>query len=362
MFGRRGTRWVRAAVAVFAGGAMALGVSDPASAEAPSSAQGPAIGIPSRVDGTSVKLVLNGKHSRQSAIQLTVGAVKVPAFCIDFHAGILRYKPYAEGSWAESQVKNLGKVLWVLTHGYPNGDPAALIKAAGVPMPEGLAPTRRDLLLYFGTQTAVWHFSDGVELGGYVAGKGLLEEPQYQVVKKIRDYLVANATDQPEPERVLAITAATATSGTLGKKVGPFTVSGPAGAITLRADGGRAVDADGKALTKTANGGRFWVTRESAGSVAVSASGSGSVSFGRVFLYQGGRALSQKLVLGGSLGENVTAKATADFTASAGAGAGAGLPVTGARTGVVVAAGLALLVAGAVTVRVVRRRRVRFTA
>jgi hypothetical protein len=96
--------------------------------------------------------------------------------------------------------------------------------------------------------------------------------------------------------------------------------------------------------------------------VAVSASGSGSVSFGRVFLYQGGRALSQKLVLGGSLGENVTAKATADFTASAGAGAGAGLPVTGARTGVVVAAGLALLVAGAVTVRVVRRRRVRFTA
>jgi TQXA domain-containing protein/LPXTG-motif cell wall-anchored protein len=359
MFGRRGTRWARAAVAVFAGAAMTLGVSEPASAESLPSAQGSAIGVPSRVDGASVRLMLNGKASKQTVIQLTVGAVTVPAFCIDFHAGILRYKPYVEGSWAESQVKNLGKVLWVLTRGYPNGDPTALVKAAGVQLPAGLAPARRDLLLYFGTQTAVWHFSDGVELGGYVAGKGLLEEPQYQVIKKIRDYLVAHATDQPEPERLLAITPPAATSAMVGKRVGPFTVSGPAGAITVRANGGTPVDADGAALAKTTNGGRFWLTRDSAGSVSVSAAGSGSVSFGRVFLYQGGRALSQKLVLGGSFGENLTAKATADFTGLA--GAGAGLPVTGAPTGVAVAAGLALLVAGAVTVLAVRRRRVRFT-
>lgn len=337
---------------MFAGAALALGAAGPAAAE------GPATGVPTHAKLSTVKLVLDGKPSQQAAIELTVGGKTVSAYCIDFHTKIALNERYSEGTWDESQVKNLGKVLWVLTHGYPNADAAKLVEAAGAKVPGGVDKDKLATLLYFGTQTAVWHFSDGLKLGDYVEGEHLLAKPLYDVVMKVRAYLVQNATDQLEPKPTLTITPANGKSVPAGEKLGPYTVAGPAGAITLSVTGGKAVDADGKLLTKTTNGGRFWLTGDGAGAVTVTAKGSGSVSFGRVFLYQG-KMPAQKLILGGSLGETVTARATGDFTAP---GAGGGLPVTGAATGVAVAAGLVLLAAGAVTVLVVRRRRLRFTA
>lgn len=356
LLGQRGMRWARAAVAAFAGAAVALGTAGTASAE------GPAVGVPTAEGGTGVKLMLDGKVSQQAPINFSIGDDKVPAYCIDFHTKIAYGAKYAEGDWDKSQVKNLGKVLWVLTHGYPNGDSTKLLAAAGVERPKGVDDKRLAVLLYFGTQTAVWHFSDGLELGAYTDGKGLLAQPQYEVVSKVREYLVANATDQPEPKPTLTITAAKGTAGKAGEKIGPFTVTGPAGAITLSVEGGKAVDADGDEVTETANGGRFWLTRQSAGEVKVTAKGSGTVSFGRVFLYQGDDKAAQKLILGGSVGEKVAANTAAEFTEAAAPGAGGSLPLTGASTGAAVAAGLVLLAAGAVTVVVVRRRRVRFTA
>ncbi|MGC5049960.1 thioester domain-containing protein [Micromonospora sp. DT48] len=394
MIGQRGRRWARIALAAVTGGALALGVAAPAAAEAP------ATGVAKSVSGSSVKLLLNGKAKQASALAIEIKGKRVPAFCIDYHTNVAIDGTYQEGTWDESQVKNLAKVQWVLTHGHPNADPDALLAAAGATVPDGTSEKDRGNLLYFGTQTAVWHFSDGIVLGDWVAGRDLVSKEKYDVIKKVHDYLIANATDEPEPRAELSIDPATATA-TVGEKAGPFTVKGPAGEITLAVAGGTAVDAEGAPVTTIGNGGQFWLTAEGTGEVRVTASAADSVSFGRVFLYTGTKA-AQKLILGGSTGATVTAEASADFTAAPSpqpsspetstpqpspsspadspspsapeespsnpapstspASNDGGLPLTGAPIVTAIGVGLVLLLAGAVTVLVLRRRRVHFTA
>ncbi|MFC8301062.1 Cys-Gln thioester bond-forming surface protein [Micromonospora orduensis] len=382
MFGQRGRRWARVALAAVAGGALAFGVAGAASAA-------PATGVAKAVEGTEVTLKLDGKQRTTSALALKIDGKLVPAFCIDYRTAVKLDGKYEEGTWDESQVKNLGKVQWVLTHGYPNADSTALLGAAGVDTKIG--KKRLETLLYFGTQTAVWHFSDGIELGAWE--KGLLARDQYEVITKVRDYLVKNATDQPEPRAELSVDPANATA-TVGAKAGPFTVKGPAGAITVAATGGAAVDAEGKPVTTITNGGKFWLTAEGAGTVNVTLTAQDSVSFGRVFLFTGTKK-AQKLILGGSTGATVTAKAAASFTvapssptptptvsasptpsdtptataspvspapSTSPASGGGALPLTGSPIAAAATAGVLLLAAGAVTVLMVRRRKVRFTA
>ncbi|WP_091290173.1 thioester domain-containing protein [Micromonospora halophytica] len=388
MFGQRGRRWAGIATAFVAGGAMVLGTAAPAAAEAP------VTGVARAVEGTGVVLKLDDRKHSTSALALQMKDGTVPVFCIDFHTPVARDGEYTEGSWDESKVKNLGKVQWVLTHGYPNAERAELLAKAGATLPGGLSQKRRDTLLYFGTQTAVWHFSDGIELGDWQSG--LTKATEYEVIKKIHDYLITNATDQPEPKAELTVDPATATANA-GDKAGPFTVKGPAGDITLKVTGGTAVDAEGRPVTTTTNGGQFWLTAADAGKVTVTVSAQDSVSFGRVFLFSGGKDTKQKLILGGSAGTTVSAEAGASFAAAptspspsettpspsastpaespspsapaespapstSPAGNGGDLPLTGSPIAAAAAAGVLLLAVGAVTVLVVRRRKVRFTA
>ncbi|GAB3858253.1 hypothetical protein GCM10029963_57670 [Micromonospora andamanensis] len=226
MINQRGRRWARIALAAVTGGALAL------AAAAPAAAEDPATGVAKAVPGSSVKLLLDGKVKRTSALAIEIDGKRVPAFCIDYHTNVAIDGTYQEGTWDESQVKNLAKVQWVLTHGHPNADPAALLSAAGAVVPAGTNEQESLNLLYFGTQTAVWHFSDGIVLGDWAAGRGLISKPKYDVIKKVHDYLVGNATDQPEPKAELSIDPTTATA-TVGEKAGPFTVKGPAGRSRL---------------------------------------------------------------------------------------------------------------------------------
>ncbi|MFV2111748.1 Cys-Gln thioester bond-forming surface protein [Micromonospora sp. LOL_025] len=386
MFGQRGRRWARIALATVAGGALAIGAVAPAAAADKT-------GVAKSVKGSNVTLLLNGQPKSTGALALKIDGKLVPAFCIDYHTNVAIDGKYKEGTWDESQVKNLGKVQWVLTHGYPNADSAKLLAAAGATAP---AKAEADKLLYFGTQTAIWNFSDGVKLGDWVDNQKLLGKKQYDVVKKVHDYLVANATDQPEPKAELSVDPASA-KATVGEKAGPFTVKGPAGEITLAVDGGSAVDAEGRQVTTTTNGGQFWLTADGAGEVKVTVSAQDSVSFGRVFLFTGQRA-AQKLILGGSTGSTVTAEAEAAFAAAptespspsapaespspstpaespspsapvdspapstSPASSGGDLPLTGSPIAASIAAGVALLAAGAVAVLLFRRRKLRFTA
>lgn len=64
------------------------------------------------------------------------------------------------------------------------------------------------------------------------------------MIRRVHDYLVRNATDQPEPKAELSLDPASATA-TTGGRAGPFTVHGPAGEIALKVEGGSAVDAEG---------------------------------------------------------------------------------------------------------------------
>ncbi|MBM7076974.1 thioester domain-containing protein [Micromonospora sp. MMS20-R1-14] len=396
MFGERGRRWAGIATALVTGGALVLAAAGPAAAEPATK------GVARAVPGTSVTLKLDGRAQKTSALALELKDGTVPVFCIDFHTPVARNGEYAEGSWDESEVKNLGRVQWVLTHGYPNADRAKLLAAAGASLPAGLADSRRDALLYFGTQTAVWHFSDGITLGDWE--RGLTAAAEYDVIRRVHDYLVRNATDQPEPKAELSLDPASATA-TTGGRAGPFTVHGPAGEIALKVEGGSAVDAEGRPVGTTTNGGRFWLTATTAGRVTVTVSAPDSVSFGRVFLFSGGKNAKQKLILGGSTGTSVTADAAATFaaapaspspsaspsgspspspspsTASPSSSApaesssppaspapstspasnGGGLPLTGSPIALAALAGMALLAFGAVAVLLVRRRRIRFT-
>lgn len=373
---------MRTALAALATGALLLGSASPAAA-----ADEPVIGVPGGMAGGGVTLMLDNQRMSIGGLTLSIGEQKnLPVYCIDFHTPVATGKDYVEGTWNESEVKNLTKVQWVLAHGYPNGDAAKLLAAAGV-QPGDVNDANRTKLLYFATQTAVWHFSDNITLGAWQDGRSLSDETSYTVIKKIYDYLTGNAVDQPEPTGDLAVSPADATAK-VGEKAGPFTVKGPAGDITIAATGGAAVDVDGNPVTKTTNGGQFWLTAEQAGQVGVKVTAEDSVSFGRVFLYSGGKDEHQKLILGSSVGKTVTAQAAAAFSAapapttsapsasastspsasaatptpSTSTSPGGVLALTGASTGPVIGGGALLLIIGAGAILMVRRRRVRFTS
>jgi TQXA domain-containing protein len=302
---------------------------------------------------------------------------KALAYCIDLHNPVALNSDYAEGSWSESEVRNLAKVQWVLLHGHPKVAAGDLFTAAGASQ-DGIRSDRVEAVVYSATQVAVWHFSDDATL----AGNGNFKPAEYKAIATISAYLTDHATDQPEPAAKLSINPASVADVQQGGKAGPFSVTGPSGDISLTVTGGTAVDADGKPVTSVVTGGRFYLTRDTAGEVTVSAKAQATHSTGRVFLFGGGKdAHRQKLILAGTAGEELTAGAKAAFTATtsatpsasasaspsvpaAGGGGGGGgeLAHTGASlTGPLIGGGM-LLVVGVVALLMVRRRRVRFTA
>jgi hypothetical protein len=131
----------------------------------------------------------------------------------------------------------------------------------------------------------------------------------------------------------------------------------PPGALDLTATGGKIVDSGGGPVNSLPNGGKFWVTSETAGNVTIDATGSGQVPTGRVFTALDGPNTHQKLILAAVAGAPLSAKASATVTAKP-----PGLPVTGASLTGAVVAGLMPTLGGVLLVTTIRRRRIRFTA
>ena len=326
---------------------MSLGISGVAAAD------DPVTGVPHAVAGVSVVNNLGGtdKTLTVGLLSLTIGEKNVPAYCMQ-NGVTINDQLYKESTWDSANVPDLNHIHWALVHGWPNVPADKLLEAAGATR-DGISDDRLGVLLYAGTQAAVWHFSnpDNFQLGAHAALKDVPSSDEYAVIVAVHNYLTGSKNiGKPEPV-ALAIDPASAT-GQVGTKVGPYTVLSGAGAVNLTATGGKLVDQDGNPVTSLGDGGKFWVTSDTAGDVTIDAKGSAQVPIGRVFVAANiNPAFSQKLILAGFAGQPVEAHAKATFTAKP------ALPVTGPAAAGAALAGLLLIGAGFVLVMAVRRRR-----
>ncbi|MFF5230111.1 thioester domain-containing protein [Dactylosporangium sp. NPDC000521] len=363
------SRMAGLAAAVLVGGAVALSGAGAAYAE---TVTGKQVSID---DAAHAIKVINSKNTENNAngnetaaprLGLKVAGASEPvlAYCIDFKRNISDPN-YVESAWSNNgnptpTAAELGRVKWVLTHGYPTVGAAALVEAAKGKA-AGIDAELLKKLVYAGTQSAIWTITDSELFAlrdnneGFNTGN---TTDQYAVIVAVSEYLVKASQDAgADPQPKLEINPATL-SGVVGKKIGPFTVVSGGGDAALTATGGKLVDEAGKAVTSLPNGGKFYVVADAVGTVTIDAKGSGSVPIGRMFVTAKEPNKTQKLILAGVAGTELEAKATVTVNA-----APPELPVTGVKLTGAITAGVLLVAGGIALLLVVRRRRqVRFTA
>jgi TQXA domain-containing protein len=377
-------------VVVAAAGALALSASGTAFAKSnhdttlrPKSAPTADNGAGKIGRGDRVAVVKDNKGDHTAPIVVITltfadGTAK-KAYCIDFeHTADHTGNEYDPGKWDESNVKNLPKIQWILTNSFPHKDATPLLKDAGVTDTAGLDA---EFVAYAATQTAIWHYSDGVEItGNGKGGNKDLSAEEYAAVEKTRQYLIDKAGNTPEPPAPAVGIDPQQASGHAGDKIGPFTVTanGTVTSLKLAASGdAKLVDADGNDVQQVENGSTFFVVSQSTGQVTLSAEGTGTLPTGQVFLAKNGPHKFQKLILADTATKNVQAQATVTVTTkpspspspssaspsapaaspSASGTAGGGLPVTGTSLPIIVGVALVLLVGGGAAVVFARRRR-----
>jgi len=347
--------WLRAAVALSAAGALGLGMAGTASAE-----EDQPTAIRGAVETEPGWNVINAGGSGQQAARIFItpegSDQRVEAYCIDLHTSLKTEFLYEEGAWDESNVGNLPQVQWILHNSYPSATPANLAEAAGADLTE-LAEGDHVFAAYTATQAAIWHFTDQFELAeGDSTNKGDVEDA---AVSAIYDYLVANATEMPEP--ITELTFDGPTTGDMSEKIGPFSVTTPGGDATLSIEGGRLVDADDNEIDTVANGGEFYI-RPDDGVTDITVTGTATVTTptGTIFLATDEQAAmgtfaskdeSQKLILAEVIQGETAAELQISVTGEP------RLPVTGLSLTNSLLLGAALLIAGAVALVIIRRRR-----
>ncbi|GAB3449019.1 hypothetical protein GCM10027570_23080 [Streptomonospora sediminis] len=225
-------------------------------------------------------------------LKLDDGTV-LKTYCIDFETDIRSGAAYEEDAWenypGKGDFAEPAKVHWVLQNSFPTVDVAALAEQSGA---AGL--DQRDAVA--GTQAAIWHFSNDVDLGGQNDAE----------VKKLYDYLVANAEEEPqttEPDISLSISPASA-EGKAGETVGKFTLETSAQSVPVKLSGPEGVKLvnpeNGEEITgELANGAKFGVAvpeDAAAGRAGVSASISTELHMGRLFKGLDGKKATQTLI------------------------------------------------------------------
>ncbi|WP_344106493.1 thioester domain-containing protein [Nocardiopsis rhodophaea] len=236
------------------------------------------------------------------------GGQTLQTYCIDYETSIVDDAEYVEGDWANYPGKgdfaaDSAKVHWILQNSYPTvGDPAVLASKSGA---TGLSAGQA----VAGTQAAIWHFSNGVELD-----RKSFENDKNVI--KLYEYLVEKAAPIEEPEPSLTITPESA-EGKAGETVGEFKVetSGDSVPLDLSApEGVELVDLEtGKPVEKVASGGSFGVKvpkDAEPGEATVSASTSAEVKVGRLFKGVEGQKDTQTLITAKTSKHIVTSEVT----------------------------------------------------
>jgi TQXA domain-containing protein/LPXTG-motif cell wall-anchored protein len=365
---RNGKRsWAVRAVAIAgAAGALVIGAASTASAQDTT----PATTSAKLTYDHSWLISLNDKAEPKDPrtpvveFSLEINGKATVAYCTDLHHPSDDGGQYNEGDWKDSKAQDLPREQWILTNSFPNVAPSDVLSNAKVDASK-LVGDELTKVVYTATQASLWHYSDGFELSSVkTTDKDAPSDTEFAAIQALYSWLVNNATEQQAPPPTLSFTSPATTAGPVGSKIGPFTVNTTAKTLTLAADnGGKVVDANGNAITSAANGDKFYVQPEKAGTTTVTASGTGTVPTGRLFTADKGANKFQKIILGGS--GQVPVKATVSVTtntaspsaSASGTGAGSTLPVTGTSLTWIVVAAVVLLGGGAGLFVMARRRR-----
>ncbi|WP_017589491.1 thioester domain-containing protein [Nocardiopsis ganjiahuensis] len=304
----------RAGLAATAAAFLALGLAAPAAADEVETYEGSVEGkyIDNAESGPKVYMTGGSAPTSLFNLELTDGSV-LTTYCIDFQTNIIGGAEYKEDDWANYPGKGdfaePGKVLWILQHGYPNVDAAALGEAAEI---EGLS--NKDALA--GTQAAIWHFSNGMDLD-------LENDKNSDAVRAVYAYLTENAVKvEREPGAALSITPSEPATGEAGAVVGEFTVETNASDIPVVLDapeGVQLVDIETGESVATVNDGDtvgFGVPSDAEdGQASFSLEASSSVETGRLFQGKDPEQPTQTLITVDGDETTVSASASASWTA-----------------------------------------------
>jgi TQXA domain-containing protein/LPXTG-motif cell wall-anchored protein len=251
-------------------------------------------------------------------------------YCIDIHHPTGTGAEYTESAWDATSLgsnPDAGKIKWVLENGYPQvNDLSALAKESG-------AGTLNALDAAAGTQVAIWHFSDHVNV---TANKAKAE--------KLAKYLINHAQSLSEPQASLTLTPP-AVSGKSGTKLGPLTVhtDGPSAEVSLGNNtpaGVKLVDAAGNPVSTAADGAQLYFdvpAGTAPGTATMMVQSTTTVPIGRAFTGTWKHQAAQTLILAGSSASTVSAQASATW-ASQGAIPALSAAVDCAKSGVDVTA------------------------
>lgn len=204
----------------------------------------------------------------------TVDGVPTQGYCIDFTHGISGGATLPEADWAQMPVPagRIDSIAWVLNHYYPQDDPAfplqgnAAQKAASV-------------------QAAIWHFSDGFELG--TSGNDPVIAANYRSILDA----VPLKPDLGEPITSLKLQTPDATH--LAGDLVPVTVrTTGVGKIVnvVVTDGERVDDKGAPASGPVGDGDTFFVRRTQGGTASVAVDARAAVQKGRIFRVPGTQA------------------------------------------------------------------------
>lgn len=329
----------------------AVAQADPIDAQA-------AVGKVTGKDGIGVfRASAKEPTSAHPLVLTTNDGVSQLVYCIDLHTELDGSHDYTEDDWNNSGVKQLEKIKWTLHNSLPNDTVDGILAKTGATLPGDYSAEEKESFVYAATQATVWHWSDDFNLA--TGNSSTADDTVDTAVTTIYNWLIANVEDMPDPgEPNLAFEGPDGETGKAGDKLGPFTVDTNLGTITLKVEGGKAVDEDGKEVTEVKGGDKFWLTSDKPGEVTVTGTGEVNIPTGRVFVSTQGKDTSQKLILAGALKKPGEAKLGVKFEIAASPSTpGPGLAVTGTSVTIMSIAGAALLGGGVVFAMMFMRRR-----
>ncbi|GAB3717945.1 thioester domain-containing protein [Nocardiopsis nanhaiensis] len=307
----------RAGLATSAAALLALGLAAPATADEVETRDGSTVGQYTGNAETGPQVHMTDGSAPASLFNLDLKGSEdvLTAYCIDFRTNIVHNAWYKEDDWAnypgQGDFAQPGKVHWVLQHGYPELDEAALGAEAGV---EGLSS--EDALS--GTQAAIWHFSNDMDLDPEANGEDVVA---------VYDYLVGDAEELPqtdEPKPALNISPDEPASGEAGDIIGEFAIETnasepidvvfdegtPEGVELVDIESGEAVDA----VTDGDTVGFGVPTDADAGEASFSLETTSTVEQGRLFKGKKDQPDTQTLITAEGGPTTATAEASASWT------------------------------------------------